>query len=376
MIRIGSLFTGYGGLDMAAQAVVGGNVVWHCDIKPASVALLAHRFPGVPNLGDLTAVDWSAVAPVDLLTFGWPCQPHSSAGKRLGEADPRALWPYVARAVQALRPGILLGENVARVATNGELRRVVQALAALGYVGAWQCLAASDIGAPHKRDRLALVAVDAATHALGVQLRDEPGWGGRTGGSGAGVAGHDGAAGSARLTLLPTPNATDGQGGVRALPERRTHGGKDHGPRLCDVAPTLLPTPTVSDARNGRNATAGRNNPDSAHHSGWTLSDVAHASRWGVYAAAIERWERTFGRPAPEPTMLSARTGNPQLAPPFVEWMMGLPAGWVTDVPGLVPRPSGERNAMLSLLGDGVVPQQLAEGFRRGLVALELRAAS
>jgi len=72
--------------------------------------------------------------------------------------------------------------------------------------------------------------------------------------------------------LLPTPNATDGQGGVRAVPERRTHGGKDHGPRLRDVAP-LLPTPCATDAKGARNATAGRK-PGSQHHSGETLLDV------------------------------------------------------------------------------------------------------
>lgn len=83
-----------------------------------------------------------------------------------------------------------------------------------------------------------------------------------------------------------------------------------------------------------------------------------NGGRWGEYAAAIARWESTIGRRAPEPTMISQRTGKPQLAPAFVEWMMGLPEGWVTSVPGLT------RNEMLSLLGDGVVPQQAAYAFR------------
>jgi DNA (cytosine-5)-methyltransferase 1 len=65
-----------------------------------------------------------------------------------------------------------------------------------------------------------------------------------------------------------------------------------------------------------------------------------------------------------------------QLAPAFVEWMMGLPQGWVTDVPGLAPRPAGERNAMLSLLGDGVVPAQLAHGYRLALGDLAASCAA
>jgi DNA (cytosine-5)-methyltransferase 1 len=68
---------------------------------------------------------------------------------------------------------------------------------------------------------------------------------------------------------------------------------------------------------------------------------------WGPYAAAIARWEHTLGRPAPAPVDTAGR-----LAPSFVEWLMGLPTGWVTDTPGL------PRSAQLKALGNGVVPQQ------------------
>ena len=87
MLRIGSLFTGYGGLDRAVLAVlawlgVTARVVWHCDVKPAAAALLAHHHPDVPNLGDVAAL--ADVPPADAWTFGWPCQPHSHAGRKLG----------------------------------------------------------------------------------------------------------------------------------------------------------------------------------------------------------------------------------------------------------------------------------------------------
>jgi len=77
---------------------------------------------------------------------------------------------------------------------------------------------------------------------------------------------------------------------------------------------------------------------------------------WGAYTAAVRRWER-LTRAAPAPTE-RGKTGQPRLSPAFVEWMQGLPAGWVTDVPGLT------RNEQLKALGNGVVPQQAAQALR------------
>ena len=80
------------------------------------------------------------------------------------------------------------------------------------------------------------------------------------------------------------------------------------------------------------------------------------AIQWGIYGPAIRRWERILGRPAPRPTELG-RNG-PRLSPVFVEFMMGLPVGWVTDVPDL------PRNAQLKALGNGCVPQQVLLALR------------
>lgn len=355
------LFEGYGGTTMAAALALGPlDTLWYSDIKPASVALLAHRFPGVANLGDMTTIDYAGAPRVDVLTASWPCQPHSSAGKRLGEADPRALWPHVASAIAQVRPKVFLGENVARVAGNGELRRVIRSLAELGYVGAWRCVRASDVGAPHRRDRCFVVAVDpAAADALGVVVRDESGWRGGADGSCAGVARHDGAqrdpSRGGELTLLPTPTANHGdprrgspspEVGARRIAAGRRMLEDVVAAHLVPLLPTLMPSVAVR----------------------------ASAERWGIYAAAIARWEPIIGRPAPDPTVISARTGGPQLAAPFVEWMMGLPAGWVTDV-AVTPKASSLRNAHLSLLGDGVVPQQGAHALRWMLADLGTRLA-
>jgi DNA (cytosine-5)-methyltransferase 1 len=76
------------------------------------------------------------------------------------------------------------------------------------------------------------------------------------------------------------------------------------------------------------------------------------AGRWGEYADAIERWEATLGRPAPEPTVPTGRGGAHRLSPAFDEWLMGLPHGWVTDVPGMTD------NEAIRACGNGVVPQQ------------------
>jgi DNA (cytosine-5)-methyltransferase 1 len=72
--RIGSLCTGYGGLDLAAEAVLGARLAWYAETDPRASTVLTARFPGVPNLGDIRTVDWTRVEPVDVLTAGFPCQ--------------------------------------------------------------------------------------------------------------------------------------------------------------------------------------------------------------------------------------------------------------------------------------------------------------
>ncbi len=80
----GSLCTGYGGLDAALHEVLGGELAWVADIDPGASAILAHRFPSVPNLGNISKTDWSVIEPVDVLTAGFPCQDVSCAGGHAG----------------------------------------------------------------------------------------------------------------------------------------------------------------------------------------------------------------------------------------------------------------------------------------------------
>lgn len=165
MTTIGSMFSGYGGLDLAVAARYRAQVVWHVDNDKAACRVLAARWPGVPNLGDVTEVDWATVPPVDILTAGYPCQPFSQAGKRRGTDDPRHLWPHVADAVRHLRPRIVVLENVARHLRDG-FSIVLADLAALGFDAEWGLVRASDAGAPHRRERLWVVARDPARERL------------------------------------------------------------------------------------------------------------------------------------------------------------------------------------------------------------------
>lgn len=450
--RIGSLFSGTGGLDMGVQAVVGGDLAWVADIDPGASAILSHHHPDVPNLGDITAVDWRRHRGVDVITAGYPCQPFSSAGKQRGTDDERHLWPDVAVAISILRPGTVVLENVRNHLRLG-FDVVLQDLASLDYDVRWTLIPASEIGAPHERMRLFIVARPAGwisppagalfgtplplSHGAklphsGVMIdghvwkEARPSFGQVapllptptvSDTNGAGAHGDGGLDLRTAVSLLPTPRASDGEKGgpnqrgssgdlmlpsaVALLPtpavndmgEGKTvedwdawtlrikaeHGnGNEHGKSLSIEAQRLLPTPTTADSK-----ASGAHGYSGNEFCALTDATVRQPDRWGEYAAAIYRWESLF-RPAPEPTQPSSK-GKPQLAPAFVEWMMGLPAGHVTD-PGIYAdmtdrrgKPlsaSAIRNLQLRALGNGVVPQQATAAVRWGLAHAHLEVSA
>lgn len=373
--RLGSLCTGYGGLDLAAEHVLGPLThTWHAEIDPHASQVLAHHWPGVPNLGDLTTVDWTRVEPVDVLTAGYPCQPLSLAGRRAGMTDERWIWDDILAAVRVLRPQLVLLENVPGHLSLG-FGRVLGDLASAGFDAEWGCVRASDVGAPHRRERVFIAAWPAAD-------TDE-------GGRGAAVrnllprqpdADRRGAPADG-VTLLPTPNAAQGRG--TGTPSRETAVRRMYaeGRRFLDDAVALLPTPRATDGTKGGPNQRGSSGDlmlpsavvqllptptsQAAKHSAddrgpGTLDDcnlwsvVTREAQWGDYGPAIARWEHITGRPAPDPTETGTK-GQQRLSPAFVEWLMGLPAGWVTDH---LPR-----NPALRCLGNGVVWQQAAHAF-------------
>lgn len=152
--------------------------------------------------------------------------------------------------------------------------------------------------------------------------------------------------------LLPTPRATDGFKGCPG--QRGSHGDLTLPSAAVRVPARTLPTPRASDARGpGRHGDGGADLRTTVAGLGQPDAD-----RWGIYAAAVARWELLLGRPAPEPTQ-PGRNGKPVLAPTFVEWLMGLSPQWVTDPDLDLPR-----TLALKVLGNGVVPQQAATALR------------
>ena len=163
-MKLGSLCSGFGGLDLAVEAHYGATTVWHAETDEDCAKVLAHHWPGVPNLGDLTVVDWGQVERPDVLAAGYPCAPYSHAGRRKGEDDERAIFAYIADAVSVLRPRVCVFENVAGHTSLGG-PGVVATLTELGYDTRWGVGRASDppVFAPHRRARWFCVAQAADT---------------------------------------------------------------------------------------------------------------------------------------------------------------------------------------------------------------------
>ena len=398
MTTIGSLFTGYGGLDMGVAMALDpeARVAWTSDVEPGPCNLAATRWPDTPNLGDITQIDWADVEPVDIICGGSPCQDLSLAGRRAGMSSGTrsGLWAAMAAAIETIRPRLVVWENVQGALSSGAyseverepgmlgdgatgpaLRaagRVVGDLATIGYDTQWCVVRASDAGAPHQRARLFLVG-----HPHG-----QP-WDVR-GAAGPGETPRRrplrDPAGPGLGALIPTPTASDHKAGRHtegtgrsltqavqllptpvAQPSGNTPGEhlrkKPGRARVTDLAVIvendLLPTGGLLPTPQATNATASSPGYGPNLHEVATSSDITH---FGPYAAAIARWEQITGRAAPPPSTPSRRPGGkPQLSTRFVEWLMGLPDGHVTGEDLALPR-----EHQLRLLGNGVVPQQAA----------------
>jgi DNA (cytosine-5)-methyltransferase 1 len=157
----GSLFSGIGGFDLAAEWV-GWDNVFHCEYNPFAQKVLKHHFPNSKLYEDVRTFDATAYAGrIDIISGGFPCQPFSAAGKRKGTQDERHLWPEMLRIIHEVAPSYVVGENVRGLINwNGGLvfEEVCADLEAAGYEVTPYLLPACGKNAPHRRDRIWFIA--------------------------------------------------------------------------------------------------------------------------------------------------------------------------------------------------------------------------
>lgn len=398
-MNFGSLCTGCGGLDLGLEQA-GLECIWQAESDKACKKVLLHHYPGIPNYGDILNTDWNDVEKPDLLTAGFPCQPFSYAGKRLGEEDRRWLWPAVADAIRILQPRLALIENV-----PGIMRPMVGGpgiapigvfladLAELGYDARWSRIRAADVGAPHIRSRVFIIAWKrTVANTFGKRQ------------NGGGVEGKQEKPEIWRALTAGSPKiAPDSNGGriqrdsgaTSSAKEESGWMGEEHGNFTRNIGQD------ASDTDSGRRESIGKQKPQGVegerrhepdgHRQIWEFKDTTNASdsddsgrgeqcrpiatqeefgssqrggsetrgggvEWGVFGRAIEQWER-LTRDSPRPTDSLGR-----LSPRFSEWMMGFPEGWV-DVDGV------SRTAQLRMLGNSV-QVQVGETIGRYLVEI------
>jgi DNA (cytosine-5)-methyltransferase 1 len=164
-LRVLDLFSGIGGFSLGLERAGGFETVAFCEIEPYPRAVLAKHWPTVPCYDDVRTLTADALRrdgiAVDVICGGFPCQDLSFAGKRAGLEGARSgLWGQYARLIGELRPRFVIVENVPGLLSLG-MGTVLGDLAALGYDATWDCIPAAAVGAPHRRDRVWLVAFDA-----------------------------------------------------------------------------------------------------------------------------------------------------------------------------------------------------------------------
>ncbi|NBW15671.1 MAG: DNA (cytosine-5-)-methyltransferase, partial [Caulobacteraceae bacterium] len=320
MPKIGSLCTGYGGLDMAVEEYFDAETVWVSEIDKYANQLIELKIKK-PNLGDLKLVDWANVEPIDILTAGYPCQPFSHAGQRQGTNDARHIWPYIKTAISVLRPRIVILENVRGHLSLG-FSTVLGDLAEIGYDAQWTLVRASDVGAPHRRERLFVIA---------------------------------------------TPQYSDSNGIGQSLV--RNISGEVRHQRKSQLVVGQLEQEIVTDTNSNAFTQSRRAIGElSAKGSGFQRQENQRKA-WSEHGGGSQIISDSSGERQPSignlqglrrrftprcemhlqdiPNALDQGKLNAQ----FVEYMMGLPPGWVTDC-GL------SRAQQLKILGNGVVPQQ------------------
>jgi DNA (cytosine-5)-methyltransferase 1 len=238
VVTIGSLSSGYGGLEMALSMWLGAgalDVRWHAEIDADASRVLKTWWPEVPNLGSFADEDfWGRAERVHLMCGGIPCQPFSAAGRQLGEADARHLWPFWRRGIELHRPATVVFENVANL-VRGKMRptfdAIVADLLALGYDVRWCLLGACAVGAAHHRHRVFLLACRTRTTPNAAEVKTQT-------------------CGQKLAAYVPTPVVTDARGARKSDSGRREGSQHHSGTTLGDMVASL-PTPQHRDGSQG-----------------------------------------------------------------------------------------------------------------------------
>jgi len=328
-MRIGSLFSGIGGLDLACERAFNGETLWQVECEPYCQRVLESRWPNAKRHSDVREVGAHNLEPCEVLCAGFPCQDLSQAGRHAGlDGEKSGLYAELLRIAQELAPNYVVMENVPKLLHYQQ--RLEGDFARIGYGLLWQRCEASDVGAPHKRRRVFVLAVRGMreskllTPPLGQQTDlFAPSWDGHR----------------LRVDLWPT---------ALAAGDRKTMFKQGGEPLGCAVR---WPTPTVK-----------------GNHNKAGLSSKAGD---GLATAA-----------------------GGCLNPAWVELLMGFPVGWTVpdatvgthawpmgrgdeqaphEPPRLVaPRSVPDRTARLKALGNAVVPQQGAAALNRMLSVAEV----
>jgi DNA (cytosine-5)-methyltransferase 1 len=155
-VRVGSLFSGIGGLDLGLERA-GMEIVWQVENNEFCQKVLKKHWPEVPCYGDIKEIDFTTLPPIDLICGGFPCQPVSSSGRKLAQQDERWLWPRFFECICQIKPRWVLLENVTGLLYRG-MGDVLRDLSSIGYDAEWEIISAYTFGAKHQRQRVFIIA--------------------------------------------------------------------------------------------------------------------------------------------------------------------------------------------------------------------------
>jgi DNA (cytosine-5)-methyltransferase 1 len=334
-LTIGSLFSGIGGLELGLERAGLGPVLWQVECDDYATRVLERHWPDATRHRDVRGVGRHNLSRVDLICGGFPCQDVSNAGKRAGLAGHRSgLWSEFARIVRELRPRYVLVENVAALLGRG-MGDVLGDLAACGYDAEWDCIPAAAVGAPHRRDRLFIVA-----YARGVG----PGWL-----ANAATRNHAGRSDTSREEEASRPPVRREDGRARAVADSQ---GERRGEGRAEPA----------RVEGGSDAAWGGGEVADADRSRLAQRAIFGDDARKELAAALRNCSTGAGQWEAEPHVGRVVDG----VSAHMDCLAGSPIGPVDS--NASPWPKGTRVPRLRCLGNAVVPQ-VAEYIGRRIAA-------